>query len=672
MSSGHFLNIRSRRVVGAFLLALGALLPGISLRAASGCAPTSATVSYEGDDRVSIYLNGNLISDPTINDPHPVTAAINTAFFSAPGTPNYFAVLIHNNAANFLGGAWVISMNCADGSTSYVTNMDNSFTMYDDTAGGTPPPTSGGFQWYSPSWTDTGNIFNQTPITATAEGWMSPALTDPLTGVVLPMLSHSSSAAQSSTFEDLYFREDIVLPEITPTNSPTPYPPGCGPPNYVQGGVPFAGQCGNNLSSQSTSINIPATSSPLMLVNITRGNWTGSTAISSITYNGIPLTLAHTSATTSYGTEEFIYEAPLGGSTGASFPLVINFSPTSDNSQWAVQYQVYGGVDPATPLGAYAEANHNTNSFTDSLTTVGPISLVTDILVNNQNNFPTSVGPGQIAPATLQGGGNDHIYADYDAVGGPGAHNMTYTWASSGQTLFSQMLEVRGLPCTTATPSPVITPSDTSSATCTFTDTYTPTPTLSSTETNTIGPSPSDTPTFTITPTATPTPTQTQSFTPPPSGTETATASASPTITLTPTPTGSNTPGPTLTWTPTASPSFTITATFTITPTSPTRLPTPTSFRIITVYPNPVTSGGCYFVISLPYAGTVSYNVYDLRGEVVWSGSQTYAAAGNYQYSWSATNLSGAAVSYGAYYLIANADSGTAKASDNTWLSVVR
>ena len=181
-------------------------------------------------------------------------------------------------------------------------------------------------------------VFAATPVVATPTPYVVP--TNPC-GTPTNMPSFTASPTNT--------------PYQSPTNTLTPFPPGCGTPTYVMGGVPFTGQCGKNLGSQSTSINIPPTGSPMMLLDITRSNWTGSTAISSITYNGIAFTLAHTSATTPFGTEEFIYYAVLGGSTGSAYPLVINFSPTSDNSQWAVQYQVYGGVDPVTPLGAYVE-----------------------------------------------------------------------------------------------------------------------------------------------------------------------------------------------------------------------------------------------------------------------------------------------------------------------------
>jgi hypothetical protein len=93
----------------------------------------------------------------------------------------------------------------------------------------------------------------------------------------------------------------------------------------------------------------------------------------------------------------------------------------------------------------------------------------------------------------------------------------------------------------------------------------------------------------------------------------------------------------------------------------------------VTVYPNPIGAVGAHFVFSLPRPGTVGFWLYDLRGELVWSGTQTYPSGGNYVYDWPATNNFGASISYGAYYLQAKAayTSGD-KEQDGKWLTVLR
>jgi hypothetical protein len=121
---------------------------------------------------------------------------------------------------------------------------------------------------------------------------------------------------------------------------------------------------------------------------------------------------------------------------------------------------------------------------------------------------------------------------------------------------------------------------------------------------------------------------------------------------------------------PTAGPSPTITLTFSQTPTLP---PPPPGFKLITVYPNPVGPTGAHFVFSLPRPGTVSFWLYDLRGELIWSGKQEYPAGGNYKYDWPATNSAGASISYGAYYLRAKADYTNGNGEqDGKWMTVLR
>jgi flagellar hook assembly protein FlgD len=94
---------------------------------------------------------------------------------------------------------------------------------------------------------------------------------------------------------------------------------------------------------------------------------------------------------------------------------------------------------------------------------------------------------------------------------------------------------------------------------------------------------------------------------------------------------------------------------------------------LVTVYPNPIGNTGAHFVFSLPKPGTVTFWLYDLRGELVWSGEQEYPAGGNYVYTWPATNNYGADISYGAYYLQARANyKGGDHEKDGKWLTVLR
>jgi hypothetical protein len=214
----------------------------------------------------------------------------------------------------------------------------------------------------------------------------------------------------------------------------------------------------------------------------------------------------------------------------------------------------------------------------------------------------------------------------------------------------------------TNTPTPTATPTRTMSGTSTPTYTLSPTPSPSGscTFTRTVSPSPTSTITFTATPTLTPSS----------SATLTASSSATPSFSATSTALGSATDTPTASATSTPGPSSTITLTFSKTSTP---LPPPPKFKLVTVYPNPIGPTGAHFVLSMPRPGTVRFWLYDLRGELIWTGTQEYPAGGNYQYDWPATNNFGAAISYGAYYLRAKADyTGGGGEQDGKWLTVLR
>ena len=157
-----------------------------------------------------------------------------------------------------------------------------------------------------------------------------------------------------------------------------------------------------------------------------------------------------------------------------------------------------------------------------------------------------------------------------------------------------------------------------------------------------------------------------------------ATASVSPSSTLTSSPTPTFTPSPTAsptrTETPYLSPTPSSTATLSLTPVPPTftPLPTPITFKIVTVYPNPVGEAGGRIVLALPYACDAVFKIFDLRGELVWSETRAFPAAGTVEQYWGAVNSYGNRVSYGAYYLKVKVSDATRSDEQRRWLTVLR
>jgi hypothetical protein len=569
----------------------------------------SASITAQADDQLEMWINGIQVGpSPFVNQNNTYnTYSIDPSVFSATGV-NFFAVANINTTPQFVGADWVITMQCADGSLSYITNADNSFWLYDDATGTAPPPNDGsGNAWYQSGWTNPnpGTYFNETPIAVVGSWWYTP-LNNPITGLPLPVMSSNASGNDQSADEVLYYRESVTLVE-QPTPVPTPtYVPGCGPPAYVGGAMLLAGPNGNNQPAFNATYNLTsAISGALVLVDLEDN---GSPAISSITFGGSTLALWNSVAGPGGSTQSIYFLTAVGLSAGPQ-NLTVHYATNTGNQQTVLQLHIFSGVDLAAPFGANVLSSSNAASFTDGITTTGQVSLLLDLLGNTQDNFPTTLGSGQVNPDVTGSTSGLAAWSDYKIGGAPGYHSLTYQWNPSGQTQESWLVEVDGPGCggtatASPTPGPVITP------TATLANSATPTRTAS--------------------------PSATETFTPVPPG---STRTDTPTVTETLTPAPVNTP-----------------------------VPGAPGFRIVAVYPNPVSGSGCFFVLNVPQAETVTFKVFDLRGELVWSDSQAFNGSGTFQHFWPANNGAGAAVSYGAYYLYATAGNDF----DSKWLTVVR
>jgi hypothetical protein len=204
------------------------LLAVPSASRALNCTPASATITYAADDYLYFYLNGNLVLNGATFDPGapPATVTIPIGDFSTPGSPNYIAFEDLNATPNQVSCTWLMTVSCADGSTSYFSPGDFSIAMYNDVAGTNPPPLYGGMSWYQSGWADTGNLFSGTPAWVTTSVWYAP-LYDPGTGLSAPILSTNINATQSSNSEAIYYIGSSALstpgptPAATATFSPT-------------------------------------------------------------------------------------------------------------------------------------------------------------------------------------------------------------------------------------------------------------------------------------------------------------------------------------------------------------------------------------------------------------------------------------------------------------------
>jgi hypothetical protein len=550
------------------------------------CTPVSASITYEADDYFDFYINGNMVVNGTVFDAGapPVTVSIPLTDFAAPGSPNYFAAEVVNSVANLIGAGWVITITCADGSMSYITDTDNTFTMYDDVNGSAPPPAA----WVNPTWVDSGNLFNQAPIQAPPLGWFSPPLTHPITGAPLPILSHSASGTQSSLTEKLYFRESVILPEITPTVTPTPYPTVCGAtPAFVQSSV-VAGGCAGNGNPTSFTYTIPANGGQILLAQVE----STVPVLSGVSWNGAALSqLPGSPVAIPSGN---IYTYYMINPPPGTFTLAYNIT---SGCSWNAVATVYKNIDTASPFGTIKSNGGNASTFSDSVGTSSPYSIVHDFLAYPNGPFTFTGLTGTQLFASSASGCCYDVYGSYDNASAPTSYNLNYTQSTGAQNWWAETIELKAVTsCGTLTYTPTLsaTPTPTATATGTRTPTSTATPSRTVTATDTLTVLDTSTDSATPSRTGTATPTGTLSATQTPTSTPSRTATASNTLTVSSTRTGSATLSSTQTGTPTqtatnsstptatATPSRSATPTETITTVgtrtdSPSQTPTPTS-----------------------------------------------------------------------------------------------
>lgn len=525
---------------------------------AAACAPASASITYQADDYFYFYINGNTVVNGTVFDAGapPVTVSIPIGYFNAAGTANYFAAKVVNSVANLIGASWLITISCADGTTSYISSGDTAFKMYDDLNGAAPPPAA----WNTPAWTDPTNLFNQAPIATTGIGWMAP-FPDPRTGLPIPVLSHSAAGTQNSLAEVLYFRESIVIPPgPTNTQTPTPYPTVCGAtPAFVQSlvvngvGQPSASGCLGSGSPVSWPYTVPGGPGQVLIVNVE----TSASLAGSVTFNGVALNPIPSNSAVAINGGGNLYTYYMLNPPAGTFTLAVPGSGCS----WNIAATLYSNIDTASPFGAISMNSNNSTTVTENITTTTGYSIIHDFFAiqSGPGSYTGSYGTQLFAPGTSQC--CDNVYGSYTSTSAPGAHSNTYIPGSSHPWTGVSIELKPVVSCGTPSFTPTRTRTPTPTVTVTYTTAITPTFTITDTPTRTATP----TPTFTVTLTCTPTPSVTVTSTP--AITPTLTATLTPTPTASPSSTYTRTPSPTVTFTSTATRTPTPTSTMTVTPT---------------------------------------------------------------------------------------------------------
>jgi len=579
------------RTFGLILLLGLLILLRPSLLKALACTPASATITYAADDYMFFYLNGNTVLNGTTFDPGnpPLTVPIPIGDFNAPGTANYYAIENTNAGPNLIACTWLITITCADGSKSYISASDAGFSMYNDTAGSSPPPAA----WITPGWVDSGNLFSGTPAhVSPGVMWFNPVPVDPRTGSPVPILSWQSSAVNTNANEVIYYRESVVIP--TPPPTPTPYPTVCGnTPAFVQSSV-IANGCAGSGNPTSFSYTVPANPGELLLAQVES---TGP-VLSGVTWNGSSLTQLPGSPVPISGGN--IYTYYMVNPPAGTFTLA--FSVTNGCS-WNVVASVYKNIDTTSPFGAIQSSSGNASNFVDAITTTGPYSIIHDLLAYPSGPFTFTGLTGTQLFAASASGCCDDVYGSYYLASAPMAYNINYSQSTGSQNWWSETIELKAVnSCPTLVP--------------TSSWTATPNPSFS--------PSPQSCPTVTAT--------------------FSVTASPPPTLSNSPTRTASATASPTPSFSTTSSPP----ASPTLLPTL-TMAPPPLLLHLYPNSPNPFGTEGTYLAYFINVDATVDIKVYDVSGEMVRALDPFPGRAGNNEEFWDGKNSSAQSVASGTY-----------------------
>lgn len=325
----------------------------------------------------------------------------------------------------------------------------------------------------------------------------------------------------------------------------------CIVPSFATADVAYVGgtQSQNIGSGQTIAFNNTASTNAYLFVMVDHNDSGGSAPGTTVTYNGVSLTLLKASTDGVYdGSNGRLEVWGLASPATGTHNVVVNFSFGTSPSVLVASYNGIGSIGEALE-------SHATSVADGSLSVVTNASNASSVYLQAGGGAGSwTAGSGQTFREDTPSG---FPYVTlFDSV--PGTGSVTLTLNFTGVFTKSSFAAIELVPfATTPTFTPTVTNTRTPTATPTWSPTITPTatPSASPTVTPTVTPSATRTPT----PTATPTVTITQTFTV--TRTSSRTATGSPTRTSTRTPVATKTPSPTISATPT--PVFTGTVTLT-------------------------------------------------------------------------------------------------------------
>jgi len=292
----------------------------------------------------------------------------------------------------------------------------------------------------------------------------SPSVTDSPTRTDSPTETESRSSTSSPTSTST----------MSPTNSPTPTAGTCSAVPSVDGTSAYTADIYGTTYSASLA---GGTGSNRLLVVRMVFNGANDTTASGVTWNNVGLANLYTASVSATYSPTYYQVWYLTATASGTNTLAVNFGTATNFTLSAVWYT---GVNQNNPLGAHQDnaSQSAPTSYTSSLTTTAPDSLVSDFLVAGSCGGTSAITPGggqsqEYAKVNCSSGDND-IYGDNIKTTSAGAYSLSYTLnPANGADWDGHTLEILGVGCSAGTPTNTATPG---TPTVTQTPSWTPTP----------------------------------------------------------------------------------------------------------------------------------------------------------------------------------------------------
>jgi hypothetical protein len=220
----------------------------------------------------------------------------------------------------------------------------------------------------------------------------------------------------------------------TATQSPTAYMTPCGAtPLFVESSIVATG-CAGNGNPTSFTYTIPAEPGEILLAQVESGG----PVVSGVSYAGTAMTQVPGSPLAISGGGN-IYSYYLVSPTSGS--NLLNFNVSSGCS-WNAVASVFYNINTSNPIGAVHSTSGSGMTFSDTITTLSPYSIVDDFVAYTNGPFPFSSYTGTPLFPAAGSGCCDAVVGSSMNTTAPGVYDLQYFETASPSAWTAQTLEL--------------------------------------------------------------------------------------------------------------------------------------------------------------------------------------------------------------------------------------